>query len=144
MFLYYLLTSNDIQKEIIIRAGNSTIPDLNHSDFYSIKTSVPALDEQTAIGALFRTLDDLLARYKDNLTNYQSLKATMLSKMFPKDGQTVPEIRLDGFEEEWGKDTLEPYLTESRISGDTGLTAKKNNCQTLGKRSYRKGREVCW
>ena len=133
MFLYYLLTSNDIQKEIIIRAGNSTIPDLNHSDFYSIKTSVPALDEQTAIGALFRTLDDLLARYKDNLTNYQSLKATMLSKMFPKDGQTVPEIRLDGFEEEWGKDTLEPYLTESRISGDTGLTAKKITVKLWGK-----------
>ena len=133
MFLYYLLTSNDIQKEIIIRSGNSTIPDLNHSDFYSIKTSVPALDEQTAIGALFRTLDDLLARYKDNLTNYQSLKATMLSKMFPKDGQTVPEIRLDGFEEEWGKDTLEPYLTESRISGDTGLTAKKITVKLWGK-----------
>ena len=133
MFLYYLLTSNDIQKEIIIRAGNSTIPDLNHSDFYSIKTSVPALDEQTAIGALFRTLDDLMARYKDNLTNYQSLKATMLSKMFPKDGQTVPEIRLDGFEEEWGKDTLEPYLTESRISGDTGLTAKKITVKLWGK-----------
>ena len=133
MFLYYLLTSNDIQKEIIIRAGNSTRPDLNHSDFYSIKTSVPALDEQTAIGALFRTLDDLLARYKDNLTNYQSLKATMLSKMFPKDGQTVPEIRLDGFEEEWGKDTLEPYLTESRISGDTGLTAKKITVKLWGK-----------
>ena len=101
MFLYYLLTSNDIQKEIIIRAGNSTIPDLNHSDFYSIKTSVPALAEQSAIGSLFRTLDDLLARYKDNLTNYQSLKATMLSKMFPKAGQIVPEIRLDGFEGEW-------------------------------------------
>ena len=101
MFLYYLLTSNDIQKEIIIRAGNSTIPDLNHSDFYSIKTSVPALAEQTAIGSLFRTLDELLASYKDNLANYQSLKATMLSKMFPKAGQTVPEIRLDGFEGEW-------------------------------------------
>lgn len=101
MFLYYLLTSNDIQKEIIIRAGNSTIPDLNHSDFYSIKTSVPALAEQSAIGSFFRTLDDLLSSYKDNLTNYQSLKVTMLSKMFPKDGQTVPEIRLDGFEGEW-------------------------------------------
>ena len=133
MFLYYLLTSNDIQKEIIIRAGNSTIPDLNHRDFYSIKTSVPALAEQSAIGSFFRTLDDLLARYKDNLTNYQSLKATMLSKMFPKDGQTVPEIRLDGFEEEWGKDTLEPYLTESRISGDTGLTAKKITVKLWGK-----------
>ena len=107
MFLYYLLTSNDIQKAIIIRAGNSTIPDLNHSDFYSIKTSVPTLAEQSAIGSLFRTLDDLLASYKDNLSNYQSLKDTMLSKMFPKAGQTVPEIRLDGFEGEWEKTTLE-------------------------------------
>ena len=101
MFLYYLLTSNDIQKEIIIRAGNSTIPDLNHSDFYSIKTSIPALAEQSAIGSLFHTLDALLSSYKDNLANYQSLKATMLSKMFPKAGRTVPEIRLDGFEGEW-------------------------------------------
>ena len=62
---------------------------------------VPSFEEQSAIGTLFRTLDDLLASYKDNLTNYQSLKATMLSKMFPKAGQTVPEIRLDGFEGEW-------------------------------------------
>ena len=133
MFLYYLLTSNDIQKEIIIRAGNSTIPDLNHSDFYSIKTSVPALAEQSAIGSLFLTLDNLLASYKDNLANYQSLKVTMLSKMFPKAGQTGPEIRLDGFEGEWGKGTLEPYLTESRISGDTGLTAKKLTVKLWGK-----------
>lgn len=62
---------------------------------------IPSLDEQSAIGSFFRTLDDLLASYKDNLANYQSLKATMLSKMFPKAGQAVPEIRLDGFEGEW-------------------------------------------
>ncbi|MDK7202876.1 restriction endonuclease subunit S [Streptococcus sp. UMB1203] len=62
---------------------------------------VPSFHEQSAIGYLFRTLDDLLASYKDNLTNYQFLKATMLSKMFPKVGQTVPEIRLEGFEGEW-------------------------------------------
>ena len=79
------------------------------SDRFAIKDSVfkempipfPTHPEQSAIGTLFRTLDDLLASYKDNLTNYQSLKATMLSKMFPKAGQTVPEIRLDGFEGEW-------------------------------------------
>jgi len=68
---------------------------------------VPSLDEQSAIGSLFRTIDDLLVSYKDNLANYQSLKATMLSKMFPKAGQTVPEIRLDGFEGEWEKVNLE-------------------------------------
>ena len=118
MFLYYLLTSNDIQKEIIIRAGNSTIPDLNHSDFYSIKTSVPALAEQTAIGSLFRTLDELLSSYKDNLENHQSLKMTMLSKMFPKAGQTVPEIRLDGFEGEW---------IEKRLKDISKRVTRKNN-----------------
>lgn len=62
---------------------------------------VPSLEEQSAIGSLFRTLDDLLASYKNNLANYQSLKETMLSKMFPKGGQAVPEIRLDGFKGEW-------------------------------------------
>ena len=65
------------------------------------RISLPYFEEQSAIGSLFRTLDDLLTSYKDNLTNYQSLKATMLYKMFPKAGQTVPEIRLDGFEGEW-------------------------------------------
>lgn len=60
-----------------------------------------SIKEQSAIGSLFRTLDDLLVSYKVNLTNYQSLKATMLSKMFPKAGQTVPEISLDGFDGEW-------------------------------------------
>lgn len=68
--------------------------------------SLPNFDEQSAIGSLFRTLDDLLVSYKDNLTNYQSLKAVMLSKMFPKAGQTVPEIRLDGFEGEWEEKKL--------------------------------------
>ena len=77
------------------------LPSYNASDIATIKVNVPNIQEQTAIGSLFRTLDDLLASYKDNLTNYQSLKATMLSKMFPKAGQRVPEIRLDGFEGEW-------------------------------------------
>jgi len=74
--------------------------------------------EQSAIGSLFRTLDDLLASYKVNLANYQSLKATMLSKMFPKAGQTIPEIRLDGFEGEWKKSKLKDVA--HRVQGNDG------------------------
>jgi len=74
---------------------------LNSDIIRNHRMMIPSLQEQTAIGSFFRTFDDLLASYKDNLANYQSLKATMLSKMFPKAGQTVPEIRLDGFEGEW-------------------------------------------
>ena len=83
------------------KAPGGTIKTITKEALSDFKVSIPEYTEQSAIGSLFRILDDLLASYKDNLTNYQSLKATMLSKMFPKAGQTVPEIRLDGFEGEW-------------------------------------------
>ena len=90
------------------------------ADRFAIKDSVfkkmpipfPSLPEQSAIGSLFCTLDDLLASYKENLANYQSLKATMLSKMFPKAGESVPEIRLDGFEEDWKSKQLKELVSE--------------------------------
>lgn len=84
---------------------------------------VPSFHEQSAIGSLFRNIDDLLASYKDNLINYQSLKATMLSKMFPKAGQTVPEIRLDGFEGEWEVVNLGTLIDnyDEIISGESGF-----------------------
>lgn len=83
------------------------VPQLTAPQLGNYKVYHPKIEEQSAIGSLFRTLDNLLSNYKDNLTNYQSFKATMLSKMFPKAGQTVPEIRLEGFEGEWEKTTLE-------------------------------------
>ena len=89
-----------LQKESTQLQGTS-IKGITKEDLLSKKVSLPEIDEQYAIGSLFRTLDDLLASYKENITNYQSLKVTMLSKMFPKAGQTVPEIRLDGFDDEW-------------------------------------------
>lgn len=132
-FLFSLVQSPKFQRV----ANDTSGTKMPRSDWKTVSQtefSIPTSnEEQSAIGSLFRTLDDLLSSYKDNLANYQSLKATMLSKMFPKAGQSIPEIRLDGFEGEWKKDTLEPYLTESRISGDTGLTAKKITVKLWGK-----------
>lgn len=101
------------------------------SDRFAIKDSVfkempipfPNISEQSAIGSLFRTIDDLLTSYKDNLANYQSLKTTMLSKMFPKAGQTVPEIRLDGFKGEWEVVNLGTLIEnyDEIISGVSGF-----------------------
>ena len=101
-FIFQLLNA-DINRNKIVRSaqGNTQIY-VNWSDISNLDYLIPdSFDEQSAIGFLFRTLDDLLASYKDNLANYQSLKTTMLSKMFPKAGQRVPEIRLNGFEGEW-------------------------------------------
>lgn len=109
----------------------TTIKRLYNKNILETPITLPSISEQSAIGSLFRSLDDLLASYKDNLANYQSLKATMLFKMFPKAGQTVPEIRLDGFEGKWTKKRADeifksvseknraslPVLSASQIDG---------------------------
>lgn len=121
-FLVYSLFRM-LQKESAQLQGTS-IKGITKEDLLSKKICLPeSLEEQSAIGYLFRTLDDLLASYKDNLANYQSLKATMLSKMFPKAGQTVPEIRLDGFEGEWEVVNLGTLIEnfDEVISGASGF-----------------------
>ena len=100
-FLFQLLTKMKQYHYWARFSTGSTFERINSNDIKSAEIYLPSPAEQQAIGSLFRTLDDLLASYKENLANYQSLKATMLSKMFPKVGQRVPEIRLDGFEGEW-------------------------------------------
>ena len=106
-FLFQLLTKMKQSHYWSKFSTGSTFESINSNDIKSSEIYLPSPEEQQVIGSLFRTLDDLLSSYKDNLANYQSLKATMLSKMFPEAGQTVPEIRLDGFEGEWEKTTLE-------------------------------------
>ena len=105
-FLNYQFQSSSKRKKLDLISTGNTIKHILASEMKSFKMNFPTVEEQSAIGSLFRTLDALLTSYKDNLANYQSLKATMLSKMFPKAGQTVPEIRLDGFEGEWEEKKL--------------------------------------
>ena len=100
-FVFQQTLTDKYKQFIDITSQRSGQPGVNGKEYGDWKIGIASYSEQSAIGTLFRTLDDLLSSYKDNLTNYQSLKATMLSKMFPKAGQTVPEIRLDGFEGEW-------------------------------------------
>lgn len=100
------------------------VPQLTAPQLGNYKVYHPEIEEQSAIGSLFRTLDDLLASYKDNLANYQSLKATMLSKMFPKAGQTVPEIRLDGFEGEWEEKEFSKLVKRVTQSSDSDSLPK--------------------
>lgn len=117
-FLNYQFQSNGKRKELDLISTGNTIKHILASEMKNFKMDFPTSEEQSAIGSLFRTLDDLLASYKDNLANYQSLKTTMLSKMFPKVGQTVPELRLDGFEDEW---------VEKRLKDISKRVTRKNN-----------------
>ena len=134
---YFLLNYLNLRKDSWrnVAASSRKDPNITKNDVEKFKISFPSLEEQSAIGSLFRILDDLLASYKENLANYQSLKATMLSKMFPKAGLTVPEIHLYGFEGEWEVQILKEIASFSKGNGYT-----KNDLVNSGKEIILYGR----
>lgn len=100
-FIFQQTLTDKYKRFIEITSQRSGQPGVNGKEYGDWALGMTSLPEQSAIGSLFRTIDDLITSYRDNLANYQSFKATMLSKMFPKAGQTIPEIRLDDFEGAW-------------------------------------------
>lgn len=68
--------------------------------------NLPSLPEQEAIGELFQTVDQLIQLQRQKLATLKEQKQTFLRKMFPAQGQKVPEIRLQGFDGEWEEKEL--------------------------------------
>lgn len=134
-FIFQQTLTDKYKQFIEITSQRSGQPGVNGKEYGDWKIGMTSYPEQSAIGSLFRTLDELLASYKNNLANYQSLKVTMLSKMFPKAGQTVPEVRLNGFEGEWKVQALKELASFSKGNGYT-----KNDLVNSGKEIILYGR----
>ncbi|WP_199173961.1 restriction endonuclease subunit S [Sporosarcina sp. P16a] len=81
-----------------------------------IKASIPSLEEQTKIGEFFKQLDDLIALQQQELTILKQTKQGFLQKMFPKEGEAVPEVRFPGFTESWKYSRI-GEITESYSGG---------------------------
>lgn len=61
----------------------------------------PEKPEQTAIGNYFQKLDALINQHQKKHDKLSNIKKAMLEKMFPKQGETIPEIRFKGFSGDW-------------------------------------------
>lgn len=61
----------------------------------------PSHTEQEEIGCFFYNLDSLITLHQRKLDRLKNIKKSMLDKMFPKDGEVVPEIRFKGFTDAW-------------------------------------------
>ncbi|WP_165006503.1 restriction endonuclease subunit S [Neisseria yangbaofengii] len=66
--------------------------------------------EQTAIGDFFRRLDGLITLHQRKLEHTQTLKKGLLQKMFPQNGQNIPEIRFPQFTDDWELEELGKVL----------------------------------
>lgn len=78
----------------------------------------PTLEEQQAIGAIFTNLDAAINQHTKKHQALQQAKTALMQRMFPQEGQTVPELRLEGFDGEWKSTTLgELGTTYGGLSG---------------------------
>lgn len=88
--------------------------DMKVSDENALKGPVifPRIEEQKMISQYFSNLDHLITLHQRKCEQTKKLKKYMLQKMFPQNGEKVPEIRFDGFTYDW----------EQRKLGDIGST----------------------
>ncbi len=74
---------------------------IHESDFLKINITVPALQEQQAIGSFLNKLDQLITLHQRKYEKLLTLKKSCLEKMFPKSENKNPEIRFKGFTDAW-------------------------------------------
>ncbi|MDB6631907.1 restriction endonuclease subunit S, partial [Bifidobacterium longum] len=92
-------------------ADTSTIPQINNKHIEPYPVDIPNMAEQQAIGTFFSRLDDLITLHQRKYDKLVIFKKSMLEKMFPKDGESVPEIRFAGFTDPWEQRKLSEVAT---------------------------------
>lgn len=116
-FIYLFLTSQKTQNKILSLAGTSTIPDLNHGDFYKLKINLPSLSEQQKIASFLSSIDKKIENIKEKKKNLEEYKKWVLQKIFSKELRFKDknweefgeweEIKLGEFLKEFNKKTTE-------------------------------------
>ena len=82
----------------------------------------PSYGEQQKIGSFFKQLDDTIALHQRKLDLLKEQKKGYLQKMFPKNGEKVPELRFAGFADDWEERKLGD-LSQDTIGGGTPKTS---------------------
>ena len=83
-YIYRVLKTPKVQFKILTLAGLSTIPDLNHGDFYSIKILLPPLHEQEAIVRVLETWDKAIEKIERKIQIKKQIKKGLMQKFFSR------------------------------------------------------------
>ena len=99
-------------------ARNHGLLNISASDFFNTTLKMPAdIEEQRKIGAFFKEIDNTITLHQRKLESMKLLKKSLLQKMLPKSGETVPEVRFPGFTDAWEQRKLSGMATFSKGSG---------------------------
>ena len=100
VYFVYSMT-NKIKKFAEQQASGSTFLEISGKGLAAGEFTFPSKDEQIRIGTFFQKLDHLITLHQRKYDKLCTVKKSMLDKMFPKPGETFPEIRFEGFTDPW-------------------------------------------
>lgn len=127
-FVNALLDTSAFENEIAKNMG-ATINQITGYMFSKMEFMIPSGEEQQKIGEYFQSLDHLITLHQRKYDETKTLKKYMLQKMFPQNGEKVPEIRFDGFTEDWEQRKL-GNITVKIGSGKTPSGGKSAYVET--------------
>lgn len=111
-FLWIWFKSNRFQKWINKLQEGSVRLYFYYDKLRETKIQLPNLEEQRQVADLFTNLDSLIALHQRKLEHLQEQKKGLLQKMFPKNGEVVPEVRFPGFTDAWEQRKVSELLKE--------------------------------
>ena len=109
-FLCQMLGTEQMLAQYRAMAAGSTVNNLNKELVGNTEVKVPSIAEQAKIGEYFSKVDDLITLHQKKCEQLTILKKYMLQKMFPQNGSDKPEIRFEGFTDDWEQRKLGEIL----------------------------------
>ncbi|WP_315307215.1 restriction endonuclease subunit S [Enterococcus devriesei] len=103
-FIYAILSANQ-DKLYGLKVG-SGLPNIQLNSIVNFEVSLPSIEEQKKLGFFFKNMNDVITFQQQELTTLKQIKQGFLQKMFPKEGEKVPEVRFPGFTDDWEQHNL--------------------------------------
>ena len=131
-FLALTISSGATHKYLSSLAQGKSVVHLHNADIQSVSAKFPTKREQEKIHLLFGKIDTLITLHQRKHEKLVNIKKSMLDKMFPQNGVSVPEIRFKGFTDPWEQRKLEEYLEVSGQKNFEGIYTKEDVLSVSG------------
>lgn len=117
-FLALTISSGAAHKYLSSLAQGKSVVHLHNADIQSVSAKFPTKREQEKIHLLFGKIDTLITLHQRKYEKLVNIKKSMLNKMFPPNGASVPEIRFKGFTDPWEQREFEEIAVRSSVMSD--------------------------
>ena len=126
------ITYSKAHDDLAKRAQGKSVVHVHGNDIAEVEISYPSESEQKRISTVVLGLDNLITLHQRKHDKLCTMKRSMLDKMFPKPGETEPEIRFKGFTDPWEQRKLNECLTVSSEKNSIGAF-KRNDVLSVSK-----------